>query len=241
MFFIKRSKIIVDCMTNNTSAFELAKPHHTRYYLPDWWKTCPRDYKESPCAIYSLPTMKSCTGFIELYKHGITFPLWSDLNVWVDKRGSPNYMWKFSDNSSEIETHDFVQLGNALSPTNVLHIKLINPWIFMTKKDIQWVFLEQSWNRMSEFRTKVLPGVASFKYQNSANINMFIERSDKEETFEFKFRDPIAQAIPLSEKKIILKHHLISDVEFAMKTRKNNTVSFKNRHLKVKQFLQNCY
>ena len=58
----------------------------------------------------------------------------------------------------------------------------------------------------------ILPGVLNFKNQNTANINLFLER--KNNKFLIEHNTPLIYCIPLSDAKLEIKNHLVSDQEF---------------------------
>jgi hypothetical protein len=208
IFLFKKPKIVVDCMTVNNSAHEFFKIEKAIEFLPRWWKETPSRYDEK---FYKASTIKQCSGFIELYKQGFILPNWSDLAIEV-KEGS--YQWQFSDRVSEIEVHGKQQWETYADPTQFGHIKLNSPWWLKTKSDIKFMFLSPTWNYPMGTPLTFLNGTVNYKYQHSTNVNALISLRD-DATFLVPHGQPLAHIVPITEKEVELRHHLISAEELA--------------------------
>ena len=60
MFFIKRSKIVVDCFTHSLNAYDLFPIAKATEYYPDWWKATPNSHLVDN--LFHKATIKSCSG-----------------------------------------------------------------------------------------------------------------------------------------------------------------------------------
>jgi hypothetical protein len=83
----------------------------------------------------------------------------------------------------------------------------------------------------------VCPGVANFKYQFSANVNIFIP-NEVPRTFVIPHGRPLVQLVPLTERKIKLKTHLVTDTEFLRLKTKVVRVSFIGAYDALKKVMQ---
>ena len=212
MFWFKPKEIVLDCFTDSLNAFALAKPDHAAKFIPDWWKKTPL-YVVEEGNFFKSPTMKKCFGFVENYKHGAILPMWSDLNIEIGPIGSTDYRWQFADRVSGLSMHSFKQMNDYLEETKVMHIKLISPWDFRCKENVKWAWTSPTWNILNNHKLMVLPGITEYKYQYSTNTNMLIFRTNQTQLIEIPFRSPIAHVIPLEQRRLKIKHHLVSEDE----------------------------
>lgn len=235
MFFFKRKPIVLDCFTDNSSAFAYAKPNQAIKFVPEWWKNIPKINQEE----FNPPaTMKQCAGFIDYFKTGYALPLWSDLDVKIGPKGTDSYAWQFADQKSSIQSHSFQQMGNFLSNEESVHLKLVNPWVFSCNEDIRWLWTSFAWHDLKNPNINVLSGVLSFKYQNGAHINMLLNRTNAEQMIHFRLGLPLAHMVPLTEKKTSIKHHLVSHDEFNKLSERNNRITFFNKYVRMKKQLE---
>ncbi len=225
MFFFKRSKVVVDCFTNNALVDELVRISPANEFYPDWWKNTPKEFASG---ITTTSTIKRCSGIIQNYQHGFILPMWSDLKI-VTEPGRMHY--NLGDCISTAVSHDAREWNNYVNPQEVGHMKLFSPWKLKSKSDTPFLFVQPYWNFKPFEGISIPSGVIDFKYQHSTNLNMFI-RLQPNLNVTIKFGEPVAHLIPLTDKEVILKHHLVSDQEFAgMDTR----VAFTNNYKKIKE------
>lgn len=235
MIFIKRSTLILDCFTSNPSAFQIAKPDHAVKFIPEWWKNLPKidETKFSPQA-----NMRHCAGFVDYFRSGVGIPMWSDLDVKVGPIGEEYFAWQYSDGESHATQHAPQESGSFLNTAEVLHLKLINPWRFSCSQDINWLWTHFGWQKPINIQYQVLPGVLSFKYQNGANINILFQKQKFETINKFKLMSPLVYMAPMTEKKLVLKHHLITTDEFNRMEKAFTKSSFVGTYRKIKKYLK---
>ena len=206
MIFIKRSKVVIDCLTVNPSAMKYFPIAQTKQFLPTWWKQCPSKFK---AGFSESPTIKKCNGIHDHFDQGFIIPLWSDLDINIKDGG---YQWQFSDHSSIIEPHSPEQWKYYADPTKFGHMKLISPWHLKTKADIQFLFLNPAWHFPIEKPFEILNATVSYKYQHATNINLMLSLM-QDTVVNLKAGQPMAHIVPITEKEVILKHHLVSEKE----------------------------
>lgn len=230
-------KIILDCYTDKTFVKEYADIDNSNKFLPEWWKelkpTVESDYKG-----LEMPTMKTCDGFVSQYKAGVIMPLWSDFAMQVSAEGTFGYSWVFSDEASSAEEHPGKQRGLYLPEPRYQHIKLIAPWVIVCKEDVNWQLLGATWNfnRPEEF--VIPPGIVNFKYQFGANINMFVKKEKEQRIVRLDHGQPLIQLIPLSDRPVELRTHLISTEKFIQMSGLKTNIKFSGTYRRVKELLK---
>jgi hypothetical protein len=233
-FFIKRSKVIIDCFTDNLNAAEYFPIAESNNFYPDWWKNLPKTHVvgESSGIEIAKSTMKSCDGFIALYKQGFMIPLWSDLIVETQANG---FRYTFADEISHIGSHDYDQMSTEFM--SYIHFKIQSPWFLKESKGIEFLFTQPTYNQVKSLSDwHILPGIVDFKYQRATNINFVASRGRR---IQINAGHPVAHLIPLTEKEIDLRIHLInpSNIE-DLKIKNNFYPFFRGSYKKIKKILE---
>jgi hypothetical protein len=223
LFIFKQKPIILDCFTSNSAAHDYAEISPAINHIPKWWK-------QIPSSSINLRTMKSCTGFIELYNKGIVIPLWSDLLL---STTPDDISWKFADGTSVIQPHLKQQAGEFFTLADRLHIKIETPWMFKCKEDIPWHFSQPVWNDLAAKNYCTPSGIIEFKYQHSTNVNMLLPSIKRE--LMIPHTHPIAHIIPLSERPVKINCHLVSKEEYS---RLFSIPTFVNTYYKTKKIME---
>jgi hypothetical protein len=205
-----RKPIVLDFYTSRPDVFRFSKPAPASQFLPEWWKSLPLTV---PYKLGETSTMKRCVGFIEYYKKGVMLPLWSDLAIRIGVIGSFDYEWKFSDGSSTAVIHDVNEHAGFCPRSHHAQIKLGNPWIARCSEDIPWLFTQPDWNFNESGDVRIPNGVLEFKHQHGLNINMFISHESQEKYIRLNHGQPMGHLIPLTERRVVYRHHLVSQQE----------------------------
>lgn len=227
-FFHRTSKIHVDCFIHDRYVYEQVPvvPAHKTY--PQWWLDLPlgsREFdfshihnNEAPSNISDIVqksnNMKNCYGFLEFYKKGIVVESWTDLRF---KVGPAGYKF-FTSNYEKPSEHGVQQRGEGFK--NYHHAKLNNPWIFETKEDVRFILVGATWN-MENYDFIIPNGILNFNITPAAHINIFIPKKNYE--FSIGIGQPLIHLIPLSEKKVSIHNHLITEQEY--KKRHNSVIT----------------
>lgn len=230
IFFFKKQPIVVDLFTARPEIFAYAKPQLAIKYLPDWWKALPKslvDEKGVPGG-----SMKTCLGFIDLYKNGFIVPMWSDLLVRVTE--IKELQWQFADRQTEAVCHPAAQAGTLYADSKIVNMKFTNPWVAKTKQKIAWQIMHPLWNQNFQMDWIVPPGVVFLNERHAINVNTFVLDIEKPRTFQIDRNTPIMHMVPLSDRPLKIKHHLISQDEFKQFVYKGINLSFVNSVLKNK-------
>lgn len=238
MFFnFLKKPIVLDFYTQRADVFNYAPIDKASVFLPNWWKQIPKNFS-LPDKIHSLPTMKTCSGFTDLYKKGVIVPMWCDFAIEVGGIGSDGYTYQYSDRMSKLEVHGQHQRGSAFPVTKYQHTKLEIPWCVECKDDIDFIFTPATWNFETPEEIVVPTGILNFKYQFGLNINIFWPRQNEIKIHNIAFGQPLAQIIPLSDRPLVIKHHLISNEEYVQKNSISAVTSFSNKYKKNKRILK---
>lgn len=174
--------------------------------LPKYFHNLPQDefklkYDEEKYFISdSVSTLRSCYGFLEYFKKAITICHWTDLFLEISKE-----QYKFYSAFTLPEEHLKEQIGHGFK--NYHHIKLASPWRFREKSGIQFAWIGAEWN-LEEFNFKILPGIINFSINCYTNINIMLPKEEK--SYVIPAGLPLVNLIPLTDKKIEIKNHLVT-------------------------------
>lgn len=212
--FKKRQEITLDCFTTLPHAYDHAKISTGGKFFPDWWQKTGKITQDSEGNDWG--TIKSCRGFIDLYKHSVIIPSWFSLQATIfSKSQGMGFHLHFSDEDLNIKhSHGPFQFKGFAKDTGQ-NIKFTSPWAFKTKEDVHWTWTQPTWN-MEEliFSYSVLPAVVNYKYQHNTNINLFVEARNEEYTFFIPPLTPLVMLHPLTDKKIKIENHLVDEKEY---------------------------
>lgn len=218
IFFTRKKKLVVDCFTNNPTAYDLFKPDHASKFIPDWWKEIPvaLPNKENPTDLTS-PTIRGCTGIIEYYRIGIMIPFWSQVIIELGGIGSTYVRVAIADPLSDAKQHPDEQRGTFLPETKYSHIKFESPWMIQASDSVQFTMVKPAWNYSSPFDFILPPGTINFRYQHATNANVFFQRDKNTKIITMDPGTPIIHLMPNSDCRIELRHHLLTTEELSHK------------------------
>ena len=215
MFLFKKNKIHIDCFTCDETIAQDNPIQKTSNFIPEWWKKMPNSFHQMQNNVeVPFGTMKSCLGFIDLYSKGLVIPLWSDLNIKVEKNNI-NYVIAKNTNlfGNSIEFHDRVQYGN--SHNNHIHFKLISPWYLKEKSGVKFLLTSCIWNMLENFpKIHIVNGILEFSKLFITNINGFMSLENQPYQYNIEIGMPLVQLIPLSEKSVVPHIQVLNDAEW---------------------------
>ena len=208
IFKFLKKQITLDVFTYRKEVLEYFTLDRTNKLIPEWYKKTPISDNSY---FYPSSTLKGCYGIRELFNKGFSIPLWSDLAINIKKQ-EKLVEYRFADGQSSIEFHNIDQWKKYASPEENIHFKIISPWRIKEKKGTQFLAMEFIWHKPI-YDFKISTGVVNFKQNHATHINGFF--SIKHDShFVLPAGRPLFQYIPLSEKKVNLKYHLIDEKEF---------------------------
>lgn len=214
MLFFKRSVITLDCFTTNPTLYNYYPIQTANNFFPDGWKQLPKykDIKSNqyPESTLSVPrsTMKKCNGFINLFKSGFIIPMWTDVALEATEDGKCFYETAANVRISE---HGRWQMWEDLYK-GYTNVKFVSPWLIKEKTGVKFLFGGVEYhNTHNVDKFKISSGVVDYKYQHHSNIISFVKNTT---TVRLELGEPIVHVIPLSEKRLEIKTHLIDQLEW---------------------------
>ena len=226
--FKKSSVIHVDAFTSNKLVYDHAPILPAGKYIPEWWKKLPAKGIDPELGIKGRETsnMKYCAGFVDLYKKGFMIPFWDNAAIHVDRLVWKEYRETPAPGTPPDHDHPRAQYGSAFKDFH--HIKILSPWIFSEKTGAEFAFTPATWSHEEHEWLRILPGVVNYKYQTTTHINCFMPIKKDPYKIIIKMGTPLVHIIPLSEKRVEVKTHLVTESEM-MKYAKNYQLSYKLR------------
>jgi len=234
-FFVKRSTIHLDCFTQLSHVHNFHPIQSATHFYPEWWKNLPKVNKTDKSWV-GEPTMKSCVGFIELFKNSVAIPMWSDLCISTDNE-KKQFKWNFSDGQTKMNMHNTDQFKNFVNGSYA-HLKIISPWLFKTKNYVKWNWQYATYNSNVPDELILLPGIVDYKYQVVTNINILINLC-KTQTIFLNAGNPLVFLTPLSDHKVKIHNHLVESVEYEKIKSISHPSYFFNSYNKKKKMIQN--
>jgi len=224
MFYFLKKKVVVDCFVNHPTIAEHYSIQKSIKLTPDWWKKLESFYTRSDnLAGISVRqnTMKTCPGFVDLYRSSWTIPLWMDIFLRTSEEGSYTYLTPCDMGFQAVSSHDVKQHGDNFQ--NFIQLKLTSPWLLFEKRGVQFAFLGNDWELLKKHpEVKSLPGVVNFKSNHSTNFNMFLPKVNAE--YNFLAGLPLVQIIPLTDHKVEFRAHSVTDSEYQEVMKRANIV-----------------
>lgn len=210
-FFHRTPTIVLDCFVADPMTYSSTPIVKASKTLPEWWKKLPVpkikfDYNNPDMYPNNDKNMRNCYGFIELFKKGAVLENWCDINI----RTTPDTYNYFYSGGSAPDNHPTSQFSGGF--TDYHHIKLMSPWVLSEKTGVQFLFIGAEWN-LDKYDIKVLPGVVDYRMNVVTHINMMLPRKNTE--IYFKIGQPLVHIIPLSDKKLQIRNHLVTKEEFS--------------------------
>ena len=225
-FFHRTPDINLDCFTTSSVTYLTTPIVPASKAFQDWWqklKPYRPVFRDSPEQPYHLcpekeMTARDCYAIIELYKKGAIIENWCDISYRTEN-GYYNY-WCAPNSEKPIE-HEKRQIGEGFP--NHHHTKLLSPWAFREKTGVKFLWYGAEWS-LDKLEIKVLPGVINFDIISQVNVNiMFPMRNG---TFTIPVGNPLVHLVPLSEKKLKIHNHLVTQPEFNKLTMASDKPSF---------------
>ena len=216
MFWFKRKKIVVDCFTQHPTIYELYKPQAAIKFIPNGWKKLPKTVKIKPYEQqdpeskieFDSATMKKCIGFINLFSNGFIIPNWCDVKIEIKSDGS--FMYHAGGDFIANQHPSFQKWTDLYEDYG--HVKFGSPWLLYEKSGVQFTWNQCDWHKTDLIdKFKIVSGVIDYKYQHQTNINMFIKRNT---VLEFDAGEPMVHLIPISDREVKIKTHLLDPAEF---------------------------
>ena len=209
MFFFKHKKIVVDCFTTKESAYKYSPIIPAPVAMPQWIREMQSEYKSK--GFIPSPTMKRCPAIISMLTKGFVMPMWTDLIIDINQQ-QRQFRWMFADGETNAGEHSPEQWMAFVDPAQYAHFKVVSPWRFKTKKDINFMWTQPFYHDQLNVNYHLAPAIIEYKDQHSTHLNMFLDLSTKE--IMIKAKTPMVQIIPMTDKKVEIKNHLVDQKEY---------------------------
>lgn len=214
LFFFKKPKIVVDCFTCRDVVYKLHPINYTNKFVPEYWKKLPATIKlkadpDPQVKTYlEAPTLKRCVGIVNYFSNGFVIPSWTDFTL--EDAGTRLFTTDTMFNL-KVEHHIRPTYGDELYKDYV-HAKVVPPWLIEEKTGIKFTWNQFDWTENINADFRILSGIVDYKINHSANINMFFK---KKTIINVKAGEPLVHIVPLTEKEVDLRVHLIPEAEYA--------------------------
>lgn len=243
-FFFRRPKIVVDAFIRQSHCHlhEYFPVESANHFIPEWWKKAPKGNntelmtnKKSPRP-KETTSVRRCSGIVDYYNsNSIIIPLWMSCVLEYSSEDSKfGQLWASQDQNIFIKYHEPDMRGPDYAK-NFHHFKFISPWKFKEKSGINFYFGQAFYNFDIPDEVVMPPGILNYKYQHATEINFFVRKplGQLVKKIEFKAGQPLAYVLPITEKKLELRTHVIPDDEYFELTTKQ--VFFSNSYNVVKK------
>lgn len=222
IFLFKKKPIHLDCFTSVGVVADLTPITKSSEFLPEWWKKIKNvQLSNERGVMFDVATMRGCTGFIDLFKHGVIIPSWTELNI---KIGDDGVNWVHPIKSgtvlnAPVTSHPSYQYGDHFE--DHIHLKITSPWCFYEKTGVNFYWSGFTWGLLDKFPNfTFLNGVIEFKHQHNTNINIFARKERFPYQYNIKTEIPLIQIVPISDKPVKPHIHCVDDREFERLRRK---------------------
>lgn len=224
--FFRRTPVInVDCFTSNNDAYKFTPIVKSSKAKPEWYDKVisnqPSNTKWPQYKIddngmidfywqLSLRTVKSCPGFHDLYSKGFILENWCDFVCNVHEHG---ISYHYSNGKDPI-----LHKNDQVEPGFMGHyiLKLNSPWLIQTKENVDFVSIPAQWSH-EEYDFHILPGIVNFHRQTGSNVFLTIKKKPAQQ-FLIPMGMPLVQFIPLTDKKIKIHNHIVTEQELTTKS-----------------------
>lgn len=223
MFFKKKKKVELCFHTCENKPFaKILAPEKATSLYPDWFKQIPKT---------DIPTLRSCPGYIDLFKKSIAIPLWRDFEiVYQDDKIyniatpgiPPDSVYHY------VQNHDPAQWGGGFP--NQPHLKLMSPWLITSNSSTQFLMSEASWHKKSNDYT-IPPGVVEFEVNTGSHVNMFLTESTNQKRILLEAGTPLVYLTPLEDVDVSIKIKEVNVDEWSRLLQYN--FSFKSNYKKT--------
>jgi hypothetical protein len=236
-----KKKSTLHCYTYNKQVYDLFPVSKTINHMPKWWKNLETHFKHE-ARFNGLPTMKSCSAVNKFLTKGITIPMWTDASLGVAKVDGAygeqyQIISEFGDGpQTNCEVHRPEQMSTDFLPeAEYINFKIHTPWVFETDDEIEWVWTQPTYNFSHPDIFTILPGVIEFKYNHNVFLNLSMRKSLGGEALMLNLDagDPMVNLIPLTDKPVDVKLHLVSKEQWFEKFSETNHVFFKGNYKKL--------
>lgn len=207
-FFHKTPVTHLDCFTNLYHAYKFTPVVKASKAIPQWWRNTKPGETDFDFQNLEHPTrnrnVRTCYGFIELYKRGAIVESWADFVL----KNIEGKCTAFYSAGSQVSTQPLKERGNSFR--DYTHLKLVSPWRFREKTGVHF-HCSGAWWSLEGKNFIMVPGVTAFDFNNAAHVNLLVPK--KAEAQQIRMGTPLLHLVPLNENRIEIKNHFIEGDE----------------------------
>jgi hypothetical protein len=210
MFFMKPSTITIDAFTYHSGIHQYFPIKEARHFFPDWWKSLPKEAVARAKNGMHVPigTARTCAGILAHYTHGMIVPMWSDLQIQTTREGGFLHEYSAGTMMPQITPH-----GEPAITRLFVALKIATPWMMKEKSGVNFYLNSPYYNSLEKInRVSTTPGILNFKDQNTVNLSVLLDKVDN--TVSFAAGEPVIHLVPLSDKRVKVKCHLVDRTEY---------------------------
>ena len=223
-FFCKRKEIILDAYTCRPDVFKYTPIASAKSHRPRWVSALPTHIESG---LDQHPTIKRCPGLNDYFSKGFIIPMWSDLRVRATGEG---LSYQFADLMSSCGFHRKELSAGYMTRGNYEHCQIQTPWALRCNKNIDFLFSKVEWYFDQLGKVYIPSGIVRYVHQSAATINAFFPANG--EIIQISHGQPLMHVLPLSDKKVTLKTHLVTKPEFDRIAMESRPCAFANSFLK---------
>ncbi len=214
-FFHRHSFLHVDAFTSNAAAYKVTPIVNAFRAMPKWMDEVPKStqsygYDNSGrITNTSRRSIRTCKGFIDLYRKGFVLESWADFIVDVRHNG---YSYHYTNGPAPAVFQSDVNILPGFEKHFIM--KMGSPWMIQTKDDIPFVTFGTEWS-LEHIDAKIIPGSINFSETGTTNVFMVFKKPEPGNEYQLKIPigEALQQFVPLTERKIKIHNHLVTDQE----------------------------
>lgn len=206
-FFHRTPTITLDAFTAMPTVHQLTPIVKASQAFPDWFKRLPGPgLGNANQSSAETTNMRRCFGFTELFKKSFVMENWTDVHFEFEKD-----TWKALSKAGDPPTfHHQHQHNFSFSKYHL--IKLHSPWFLNEKTGLRFTWMGASWHH-EDCEFEIMPGVEEYQIQHSTNTFIKFPKKSKKYKTLLPIGLPLVHIIPMTDKHVDIKCHLISESE----------------------------
>jgi len=212
---------------------ENVPPERATKCFPSWWKNAP-PHTGGMAPKIDPGTIKTCPGFVDLFKYGYVIRMWCDVSIEIDDKGS--YEWKTSSDLFSFEGHINSQYKDHLPEyvsDNIAGIIKANcPWRIKTPKNVSVLQLPMEYHFNEDF--EVLSGVVHTDVYHDISQQMVFKRAG---SYFIERGTPVAMYFPFrrDDLNLVVRDETEEDIENSIDYKYSIFSKFKGGYNELKK------
>lgn len=224
LFKFKQKPIVVDCLTSDKAAFDLAPIAPASKFRPKWWKNLKKTGRNA----------SACPSFAHIFRTGFVVPSPCDYKVSVKKFCEEEDPIFYNIEKSLVGDGDvmvvdvfdgkqrfgFDKQSHHHPPDEVFgwntkthrNIKILTGWHLHCSEYVKFYMAPMIWDDHQTDDYIITSGMIDLKYNHTSNVHIWAN-IEKEREFAIPINRPLQHYIPLSERPVHLNVELVPEGE----------------------------